>query len=205
MTIRNPTCEEVSCCGLLLSAIIGQIDLTGMSVILRLNDGRSVAIRPIHPADVDALRTFYAGLLPRTRALRFHLPIKELPEDLLREFTAIDDAGHVAFVAEPWGTWVEVDQPATLVAEARYVRQKEADSAEFAVVVADDWHRAGLGTLLVRALLNNARLAGVRSLCGDVLVDNRATHGFMGSLGARPVPGAENAQTVRLCLEPQAA
>ena len=172
-------------------------------MILRLNDGRSVAIRPILPTDLDALRTFYAALSPRTRALRFHVSMKEVPEDLLREFTGVDWSAHVAFVAEDRGA--ARDRPTALVAEARYVRQADSDSAEFALVVADDWRRAGLGTSLVRALARNARFAGLRRLCGDVLKDNKATRVFLDSLGARPVPGASDAGTVRLCLEPQAS
>jgi len=173
-----------------------------MGVILRLNDGRSVAIRPILPTDLGALRTFYAALSPRTRALRFHISIKELPEELLRAFTAVDHSAHVAFVAEDRGT--AVDQSGALVAEARYVRQMDSDSAEFALVVADDWRRAGLGTSLVLALLRNARFAGLSRLCGDVLAENKTTRTFLDSLGARRVPGAGDAGTLRLCLEPQA-
>jgi acetyltransferase len=178
------------------------VDRTGTSVILRLNDGRSVSIRPILPTDLDALRIFYTALSPTTRALRFHVSMKELPEDLLREFTAVDDCAHVAFVAEDRGA--AVDRPGALVAEARYIRQADSDSAEFALVVADDWCRTGLGTSLVRALLRNARFAGLRRLCGDVLADNKATRRFLDSLGARPAPGAGDNGTVRLCLEPQA-
>jgi acetyltransferase len=173
-----------------------------MSAILRLNDGRSVVIRPILPTDLNALRTFYAALSPRTRALRFHVPMKQLPEDLLRQFTAVDNCAHVAFVAEDLGA--AIDRPNALVAEARYVRHADSDSAEFALVVADGWRRASLGTSLVRALLRNARFAGVSRLCGDVLTINKATRGFLDSLGARLVSGAGDAETVRLCLEPQA-
>jgi len=146
------------------------------------------------------LRTFYAALSPRTRALRFHVSMNELPEDLLRQFTAVDHSAHVAFVAEHQAA--ASDEPAALVAEARYVRQAESDSAEFALVVADDWRRAGLGTSLVRTLLRNARFAGLRRLCGDVLAENKATRGFLRSLGARSAAGEGDAETVRLCLEP---
>lgn len=168
-------------------------------MILRLNDGRSVAIRPILPTDLDALKMFFAALSPRTRALRFHAPMKELPDELLREFTAVDCASHVAFVAEVRAT--AVDQPGVLVAEARYVRSAHSDSAEFALVVADCWRRAGLGTSMMRTLLRHARLAGVRRLCGDAIAGNKAIRDFMDSFGARSVPGAASAETVRLCLE----
>jgi len=174
---------------------------TGTSVFLRLNDGRSVAIRPILPSDLGALRAFFSALSPRTRALRFHASMKELPEDLLRKFTAVDYLSHVALVAEVPAT--AVDQSSALVAEARYVRHVDSDAAEFALVVADSWRRAGLGTSITQALLGHARFAGVRRLWGDALADNNVVRGFMDSLGARSAPGAASAGSVRFCLEPR--
>jgi len=174
----------------------------GPGLILRLNDGRSVAIRPILPTDLGALKMFFTALSPRSRALRFHAPMKELPDQTLREFTAVDCASHVALVAEVLAAGA--DRPGALVAEARYVRNAGSDSAEFALVVADGWRRAGLGTSMMRVLLRHARLAGVRRLCGDAIADNEAVRDFMASLGARSVPGAASAATVRLYLEPGA-
>jgi hypothetical protein len=53
----------------------------------------------------------------------------------------------------------------------------------------------------MRTLVRFARFAGVRHLCGDVLKDNNAMRGFANSLGARPIPGTGDADTVRLCLK----
>jgi GNAT superfamily N-acetyltransferase len=97
-----------------------------------------------------------------------------------------------------------VDPPGALVAEARYVRNADWDSAEFALVVADSWRRAGLGTSMMRTLLQHAHFAGVRRLCGDAIADNQAIRDFMDSFGARSAAGAASADTVRLCLEPGA-
>jgi len=151
-------------------------------VRVQLNDARHVSIRPILPSDLEALRTFFAALSRETRRLRFHSPIGELSEHLLREFTMVNHA-HVAFVAEVHDG--AVDPPATLVAEARYIRCADSESAEFALVVADNWRRIGLGTTLTRILAQRARFTGVRRLCGDVLDDNKAMRGFAHSLGAR--------------------
>jgi acetyltransferase len=101
----------------------------------------------------------------------------------------------LAFVAEFHGA---ADQPATLVADARFVRNADSDSAEFALVVADNWRRIGLGTRLTRILAQRARFAGVRRLCGDVLDDNKAMRGLARSLGARLSRGIG---CVRLSLE----
>jgi acetyltransferase len=151
-------------------------------VRVQLNDARHVSIRPILPSDLGALRTFFAALSRETRRLRFHSAIGELSEYLLREFTMVNHRAHVAFVAEIHGA---VDQPTMLVAEARYIRSADSESAEFALVVAEDWRRIGLGTTLTQIMVQRARFTGVRRLCGDVLEDNRAMRGFAHSLGAR--------------------
>jgi acetyltransferase len=150
---------------------------------VRLNDARKVTIRPILASDLDELRTFFAVLSRATRRLRFHCSVQELSECILHEFTAIDHRDHVAFVAEARDTAVE--QPPTIVGEARYVRYPRSESAEFALVVAEGWRRIGLGTSLALTLVRHARVAGVRCLCGDVLYENEAMQGFAHSLGAR--------------------
>jgi acetyltransferase len=153
-------------------------------------------IRPIGPADRDALKGFFAALSPVTSRLRFHAPINEVPERLLREFTKPDQREHVGFIAEAHGR--AADGAPLLVAEARYVRCRDSDAAEFALVVADGWRRVGLGSSLMQTLLRHARLAGVQRLCGDALADNEAMRRFMRSLGAYPLGKFES--TVRLCL-----
>jgi acetyltransferase len=159
-------------------------------------DARHVTIRPILGSDLDALRRFFAALSQATRRLRFHSPINELSEHVLRKFTMVDHRAHVALVGEIHDT--AGDQPTTLVAEARYIRHADPETAEFALVVAEQWRRVGLGTLLTRSLAQHARFAGVRRLCGDVLEDNRAMRGFAHSLGARL---SRERGCVRLALE----
>jgi acetyltransferase len=124
--------------------------------------------------------------------------MNELPEHILREFTMVNHRAHVAFVAEIHDG--AADQRKTLVAEARYVHSDNSESAEFALVVADNWRRVGLGTTLTRILAQCARFAGVLRLCGDVLEDNKAMRGLAHSLGARLSREIGRAQTVRLSL-----
>ena len=164
----------------------------------RLRDGREVLIRPIRPADLNALKGFFAALSPASRRLRFHAPMKELPERLLYQFAKPDQREHVGFVADA-DARAEEGAP-RVVAEARYVRSPGSDTAEFALVVADGWRRVGLGSSLARTLLHHARLAGVQRLCGDALRDNEAIRRLVRSLGASLSDGSERAATVRLCL-----
>lgn len=113
-----------------------------------------------------------AALSPASRRLRFHAPMKDLPERLLYQFARPDQREHVGFVAD---ADVRAEEGAPrVVAEARYVRTPGSDTAEFALVVADGWRRVGLGSSLAQTLLHHARLAGVQRLCGDALRDNEA-------------------------------
>jgi acetyltransferase len=161
---------------------------------VQLRDARVVTIRPILPSDLDALRTFFTGLPQAT--LRFHSSINELSEHLLRAFTMVNDRAHVAIVAQINDS--TANQATRLIAEARFVRSPASETAEFALVVADNWRRIGLGTMLTRILASSAHFMGVRRLCGDVLADNQAMRGLANSLGARLSLGA---RTVRLSLE----
>jgi acetyltransferase len=165
-------------------------------VRVQLNDARLVTIRSIVPSDLDALRTFFSALSRATLRLRFHSSVNELSEHLLRAFTVFNHRAHVAFVAEIRDG--KADQPTTLVAEARFVRNADSESAEFALVVADNWRRIGLGTMLTLILAQRARSTGVRRLYGDVLNDNKAMQGFAQSFGARL---SRRTGCVRLSLE----
>jgi drug/metabolite transporter (DMT)-like permease/GNAT superfamily N-acetyltransferase len=165
---------------------------------MRLRDGRHVLIRPIVPADLDALKRFFGALSPASSRLRFHASIKEVPDRLLREFTKPDQREHVGFIAEAEGR--AAGEAPRLVAEARFVRCPDSDAAEFALVVADGWRRVGLGSSLIQTLLHHARLRGVQRLCGDSLGDNEALQRFMRSFGVSRSGRIERAGTVRLCL-----
>jgi drug/metabolite transporter (DMT)-like permease/GNAT superfamily N-acetyltransferase len=164
----------------------------------RLRDGREVLIRPIRPADLEALKGFFAALSPAASRLRFHAAMKEVPERLLREFTNPDQREHVGFIAEADAQ--AADEAPLVIAEARYVRCPASDRAEFALAVAEGWRRIGLGSSLTRMLLQHARVAGVKRLCGDALADNEAIQRLMRSLGAHPSGGIERTGTVRLCM-----
>ncbi|MGW3938741.1 GNAT family N-acetyltransferase [Streptomyces phaeochromogenes] len=55
--------------------------------------------------------------------------------------------------------------------------------AETALAVADDWHRHGVGRLLVEQLVSVARAEGVRPFTADVLAENRAVLQMFHDLG----------------------
>jgi acetyltransferase len=140
---------------------------------VQLADGRRVTIRPVLPQDAALHQAFVAGLSPAARYRRFHGPVATLPESTLRYMTEVDYVGHMALIA----TAIDDLNGEIQVAEARWVRRAPDDGddvADFALVVADRWQRAGLGSMLLGMLADTAAAQGIRRLSGDVLADNEA-------------------------------
>lgn len=150
------------------------MDLARLAREHRLADGRSVLIRPIRPADEEAMRAFLDRLCETTKRRRFMARAHRVNGELLRYLTHVDYDRHVAFVCEAGGA---------IVGDARYVANPDGRSCELGIVVADDWHHTGVAQLLVRALLEAARARGFESMQGIVLADNRDMLDFVRELG----------------------
>jgi acetyltransferase len=71
----------------------------------------------------------------------------------------------------------------TLLGVAHYVRDKDGNAAEFAIVVADAWHGRGIGSRLLAKLIDAARRHGVKHLYGDILAMNRPMLALATKLG----------------------
>jgi acetyltransferase len=134
---------------------------------VRLADDRSVLLRPVLPQDAELQQAFVRSLAPLTRRRRFHGPLNELPAAVARYMTEVDYDTHFALLAE-----ARVDGTERQVGEARWVRRNDApEVADFAIVVADDWQRVGLGANLMRLLRRSAADKGITRLAGDILLD----------------------------------
>jgi acetyltransferase len=102
--------------------------------VVRLGDGERVVIRPVLPQDEDLTTAFFRSLSAPARYDRFMTSLRELPPELMRRFTQVDYADHLALVAEVFSGGRE-----SVIAEARYVRRPNSLDAEFAVSVAEPW------------------------------------------------------------------
>ena len=135
--------------------------------VVWLAGGQRVVVRPVLPQDEDLTTAFFGNLPAPARYDRFMSPMRNLPPELIRRFTNIDYAGHLALVAEVFD-----DGRETVVAEARYVRGPDPSAAEFAVSVADEWQGQGLASRLLGKLLCHASTAGVQRMVGETLATN---------------------------------
>ena len=143
------------------------------------SDGGTVHLRPIVPADADALAGLHERSSERTRYLRFFGPYPRIPESELRRFVTVDYQARVALV---------IVLGRDIIAVGRYDRLEDGDhsgdhagdyagdhagdEAEVAFLVEDAHQARGLGSILLEHLAAAARERGIRRFSAEVLAEN---------------------------------
>lgn len=143
-----------------------------------LKDGSRCTLRPIRPEDTAALQAFVRQLSAQSKRLRFFGALSELPVHHLARYAQIDYGRDMVIVAAS-----ESDGRAVILGEARYSILLDGKSGEFAVAIADNMSGKGLGTCLMKRLIDAARGQGLRILRGEVLASNEATLRLLEALG----------------------
>lgn len=139
----------------------------------------SVTVRPLHREDADLELRFGLGLSEASRYSRFFGGTRFTPE-LLATLVNVDFSRDLALIATTVVAGAE-----TPIGVARYVLLPDAEAAEFAVTVADDWQGCGVGKLLLARLVEIARERGLKRLVGETLATNQAMSRVAASAGFR--------------------
>jgi len=147
-----------------------------------LSDGGSYAIRPIRPEDAEHIQDMMRGLSAETRYFRFFSTATEHSPRALARYTQVDYFREMALVAVCDESKDGARQE-RIVGVARYLLDPGGDTAEFAVVVADDWAGRGLGARLMNSISEVARSKGIRRIEGFILGKNANMLALMERLG----------------------
>jgi len=159
-----------------------------------LSDGSRASIRLALPGDVDRQRAFFRALSPEARYRRFMTPLRELPDGLAERFAHADRHRHLALLAE-----VHADGGTTMIGEARYIADAyELGTCTFAIAVADDRQRLGLGRALLERLEREAAAAGLCRITGETLATSRAMIALATGMGYRVAYEGADPTLVRL-------
>jgi len=138
-----------------------------------------VLIRPIRPEDEPQMIQFHATLSERSVYLRyFHMmPLDtRIAHERLTRICFIDYDREMAIVAE---------RDRELVAVGRLTREHWSNEAEFAVLISDKFQGRGLGTELVKRLLEIARAEELDRVTAEILGENRQMIEICRQLGFR--------------------
>jgi len=130
-------------------------------------------IRPVRPGDRKELTAMLARCTAQARYRRFHGVTDHFPEHYLAGALA-GDPRHVALVAFT---------PAAIVALASCVTQPDG-SGELAILVQDACQRHGLGSRLLRRLVEHADCGGQQILRASVLAEQSWIRRLLSTYGS---------------------
>jgi GNAT superfamily N-acetyltransferase len=130
--------------------------------------GETVTIRPIGPGDFALEQDFVRGLSQVSRHFRFFGGVSELSPAELQRLCRVDGSNSMAYVATVERNGREVE-----IGVGRFAPGTRSDTREIAITVADAWQHSGLGTRLLRKLIEAAKRNGVRQLYSVELTGNR--------------------------------
>lgn len=150
----------------------------------KMKNGETVLLRPIRPEDEPWMAAFHRTLSERSVYFRYLHPLKlsqRVAHERLTRICFTDYDREMVLVADrqtPGGGH-------EIRAVGRLSRRRGAPRAEFSVLVSDSCQRQGLGTELVRRLLDIARREGVAAVTADIHPDNGEMQAVCRKLGFR--------------------
>ncbi len=171
----------------------------------KLKTRRPVLIRPICPDDEPLMVKFHGTLSADSVYFRYLGPLKlsqRIEHQRLIKVCLNDYDHELALVAE-------TKHPDTgeiqIVGVGRLIKFRQMHEAEFALVVADAFHGSGLGTHLLRRLVQIAKGEGCLRIIGYILPGNRPMLHICEKLGFRCIhPLGDPVVKVELNLSPAA-
>ena len=148
-----------------------------------LLDGTPVTLRPIRPEDEPRMVTFHETLSDRSVYFRWlhmlGLSQRVAHEQLIR-MCFIDYEREMALVADSKNPQTGQDE---IIGVGRVIKAQGANSAEVAILVTDQFQRKGLGTELLRRLIQFSHDEKLQRLTGNILVESEGMQEVCKKLG----------------------
>jgi acetyltransferase len=138
----------------------------------KLRDGTSVTIRPIRPEDEPLMVQFHQTLSDRSVYLRYFTPLKldqRIAHERLSRICFIDYDREMVLVVERRAPQTHQTE---ILGVGRLSRLHGANEAEFALTVSDQWQGHGLGTQLLKLLVQVGRDEKLARITATMLADN---------------------------------
>ena len=143
-----------------------------------LRDHTSVLIRPINRLDREAERAYIEDLPLDAPRFKIFGQLGRPSEEALDQLTNIDYVHEMAFVAI-----VKEDGHERIVGVSRYRTDNDVLTCECSVTVGIAWQDKGLGTLLMKHLIEMARSMGIRRMFTFVSIENLQLKELVSFLG----------------------
>jgi len=149
----------------------------------KMKDGTEVTIRPIRPEDEPLLVRFHQALSERTVYFRYFGALQlsqRIAHERLTRICFIDYDRQIALVADRKDAQTGEHD---ILAVGRLTKHHTAPSAEFAVIVADQYQRLGLGSELMQRMIQVGRDEKLKRMVGYTLSENIEMQRLLTRLG----------------------
>ncbi len=156
-----------------------------------MKNGAQVILRPIRPEDEPLIAKLHETLSDRTVYLRyFHMQnlSSRVAHERLLQKCFIDYDREIALVADYHDPR---SGERSILAVGRLSKNPEENEGEVAVLVGDPWQKQGLGTELVRRLVDVARHEKLSRVLAIIMPENRAMQSLADQFGFTVQPGED--------------
>jgi acetyltransferase len=150
-----------------------------------MKDGTEVSLRLIHPGDEPLMAQFHQTLSGRSVYMRYFCSISlesRLAHERLVRICHVDGEREVALVVDYTNKRSGKQQ---ILGVGRLIKLDGQNEAEVAILVSDQYQKQGLGTELLRRLIQIARDQKLHRVSGELLRDNLAMQIIVKKLGFR--------------------
>jgi acetyltransferase len=161
-----------------------------------LGDGRTLLLRPIRPEDEPSLQAAFANMTAEEIRLRFLVPVKTLTHVAAVRFTQIDYDREMGLILTEPG----IPGRTEIYGVVNIIADPDNERAEYAIIVRHDMTALGLGTFLMRRIIDYARARGIGEIYGDVLHENRPMLRLCRALGFTETRVTDEPTLVRVTL-----
>lgn len=160
-----------------------------------LENGVPALIRPIRPEDEPLIYGLFKTLSEETIMFRFNQRLIDMPHERLARYCQLDYERELAFVA----LIREEPDDEKIIADVRIMKLPDLETAELAILVADEWQGHGIGSMLIDYCIKIAEEQELKALWMEILKSNARMLNLAKRSGFREVYSDED--TVRVVLE----
>ena len=132
-----------------------------------LSDGTPVLLRPIRPEDEPRWHEMLARCSPESIRMRFMAMFKRTTHRMAARYCFIDYDREMAIVAE-----VEEEGQKKLIGVGRLVMEHDGQTAEYAVLVIDEWQGRTLGMILTEYCIEIGKQRGLKRVTAVTTPEN---------------------------------
>ena len=130
-----------------------------------LRDGEKVFIRPLTVEDAGLYPDFLAEVTPDDLRLRFFAPMREVSHEVIDKLIHYDPLKAMAFIAI-------AEASGRMYGVVRLHDDPDGKAGEFAILLRTRLKGHGLGWLMMKHMIANAKEKGLKTVRGQVLAEN---------------------------------